>query len=359
MASTNFLVHDTSMTNMESDSAFQNDSQRLNGVTAGMASSAHFNKVLHQSSIMTTAMANAIVAAGYNANDTDLASLTQGLQNTFPTNEAVQNSGALGNIAYRGLTGQYDLGQINFLPQQTTPTAPTVTGSGTGILSGAYKYVVVFITGYQNADGAYNVSGFAPGAESTAVTLTGQSGYLSAIPTGAAGTIGRAIYRTVAGGTAGAEKFCGIIWDNSTSVYTDNLPDASLGTGIPSNTSGNTIPTNVPVNNTTGTTFVLPTIYYPTLLNGWQNFGNGWQPICYSKDCFNRMWLRGVINGGSVGTSTPVLVIPQGFRIPYEMAFYSDSIGAYIDTVINPNGNVTCYASNERVSINIMYQLLQ
>lgn len=156
-----------------------------------------------------------------------------------------------------------DAGTLQLAAAQTTPAAPTAAASGsTGNLNGAYRWVTVLITGWKQGDGSYYVNGFVPSTDSTQVTVTNNSASLTSIATGGVVVIGRAIYRTAAGGAAGTEKFCGVIWDNGTTTFTDNVSDASLGSGMPStNTTpaayGTAIPANVPISNTTGTILLL------------------------------------------------------------------------------------------------------
>jgi len=60
---------------------------------------------------------------------------------------------------------------------------------------------------------------------------------LTGIPIGGALVTGRKLYRTTAGGTV--YMLLATIADNTTTVYTDNIADASLGAGAPSsNTAG-------------------------------------------------------------------------------------------------------------------------
>jgi hypothetical protein len=144
------------------------------------------------------------------------------------------------------MTGQADVGQVTFAKAQTTPAAPTVAINTTsGNLNGSYHYKIVLITGFQESDGTYWVNGFAPSADSASVSPANKQVNLSSIAVGTAVTIGRLIYRTDSGGATGTEKFCGVIWDNVTTIYTDNLPDSSLGTNMP------TAATSVTVTNMT------------------------------------------------------------------------------------------------------------
>lgn len=154
--------------------------------------------------------------------------------------------------AFQGIN---DIGMLKLASYQTSPNAPTVAqGTTSGNLNGTYDWVVVLITGWQQSDGTYYVSGFAPSAASASVSITNNVGSLTEIATGGNPVIGRAIYRTAAGGAAGTEKFVDVIWDNATTSWTDNVADANLGTGMPS-VNGTPIPANVPTANTTGTYF--------------------------------------------------------------------------------------------------------
>jgi hypothetical protein len=115
--------------------------------------------------------------------------------------------------------------------QLTVPTAATATASlAAGNLgSGLYRYVVTFV----NANGETSA-----GAEATTTTDgTHQQVALTAIPTGAAGTTSRKVYRTSVAGAAGTNKLLTTIADNSTTTYTDNTADGSLGAQVPPNNS--------------------------------------------------------------------------------------------------------------------------
>lgn len=106
----------------------------------------------------------------------------------------------------------------------TAPAALTSAdgGSGGNLSAGAYLYKVTFVTSNGETQG---------GTESSGTTLLASHKMsLTAIPTGPAGTLYRNIYRTVAGGAAGTEHFLVQISDNTTTTYTDNIADASLGT---------------------------------------------------------------------------------------------------------------------------------
>ena len=115
-----------------------------------------------------------------------------------------------------------------FVIDATIPAAPTATDSGVAgnVNVGAHSWKVTFISVGGNETIA--------GTKSNVVTIvtTAKQVNLTAIPTGSAGTINRKIYRTVAGDT-GDYKLVGTITDNTTTIYTDNIADASLGAVAP------------------------------------------------------------------------------------------------------------------------------
>lgn len=174
------------------------------------------------------------------------------------------------NQLVNAFSGTADVGALVFCASQSTPTAPSVSPTGVGLLNGQYYYKTVLITGWKQSDGSYFVSGFAPSASSTQVTIANGQGNVIGIALGATGTIGRAIYRTLASGAAGTEKFALVIWDNATNSYIDNVADGNLGSGVPSSLTnpaayGVAIPSTVPTLNTTGTTLSVPSLDASTL----------------------------------------------------------------------------------------------
>jgi len=94
-----------------------------------------------------------------------------------------------------------------------------------GVLTGAYYYTQTFVT-------ALGETAPWPGT-ATVVNPSSQQVNLSAIPTGPAGTIARRIYRTPATPTDPKDyRFVAEIADNTTTTYTDNLADGSLGAPV-------------------------------------------------------------------------------------------------------------------------------
>jgi len=76
------------------------------------------------------------------------------------------------------------------------------------------------------------------GAKASAVDAAGAAAWdLTSIPTGGTGTIARGVYRTKSGGST--FFLVGVVPDNTTTTFTDAVPDASLGPQAPgTNTAG-------------------------------------------------------------------------------------------------------------------------
>ena len=143
--------------------------------------------------------------------------------------------GTDGSITMEKLAVGY--GTLNFT-QEPNASAPTVAVNvSAGNLNGAYRYLVTFVT----AEGETS-----QGTVSSSVSPVNQQVDLSSIPTGTSRVTARKIYRTVAGDAW--PYFCQLVTtinDNTTTTYTDNLVDASLGVYTPgNNTTGGGITLN-------------------------------------------------------------------------------------------------------------------
>lgn len=118
-------------------------------------------------------------------------------------------------------------GWIDSTNQEPAPGAITValvTAIG-NVNNGAHRYLATFVT----ADGETQA-----GIISAAVTTDGSHGQVSllAIPIGGALVTSRKLYRTAANGTA--YLLLATIANNTATIYTDNIADASLGVAAPS-----------------------------------------------------------------------------------------------------------------------------
>lgn len=107
--------------------------------------------------------------------------------------------------------------------------SPAIAGN---VTAGAHRYLATFVT----ADGETQA-----GTVSAAVTVADASVNgkvaLTAIPLGGASVTSRKLYRTAAGGST--YLLLATLSDNTTTTYTDNIADGSLGAGAPaSNTTG-------------------------------------------------------------------------------------------------------------------------
>lgn len=103
---------------------------------------------------------------------------------------------------------------------ESAPTAALVATASGNLTNGTYKYKATWvINGYENA----------PSGASNTVTVDGTHKQidLTAIAVGPTGTGSRKLYRTIAGGAT--FLLLTTIADNSTTTYTDNVADGSLG----------------------------------------------------------------------------------------------------------------------------------
>jgi len=64
---------------------------------------------------------------------------------------------------------------------------------------------------------------------------------------------------------------------------------------------------------------------FPTLLNGWVNYGSGYAAASYWKDAFGVVHLEGLLAGGATGVGTGLFQLPVGYRPPARMLFSAGS----------------------------------
>jgi hypothetical protein len=98
------------------------------------------------------------------------------------------------------------------------------------------------------------------------------------------------------------------------------------------------------------TRFDVPAFTAPALLNGWTNFGEGHETVASYRDR-NRVFLRGLIANGAVGSTA--VILPVGRRPAVTQVFVVISGDAVGRVDITPNGAVTPLApsSNAWVSL--------
>jgi hypothetical protein len=84
----------------------------------------------------------------------------------------------------------------------------------------------------------------------------------------------------------------------------------------------------------------------PTLLNSWANYSSSFNPAGYWLDALSIVHFRGVIAGGSQGTT--IFTLPAGYRPQNEEAFYTANYSTATGSIafgrfdVLPNGNVVC-----------------
>lgn len=117
------------------------------------------------------------------------------------------------------------LGLLTAITLVQAPTAPTVAVGAAGVLTGDYTYRVTFVTTTGETQGGITTATVSPAAQRVELTNipVSASSYVTA----------RKIYRTTAGGSDGTQQLVATLADNTTTTYSDNTADASLGAAVP------------------------------------------------------------------------------------------------------------------------------
>lgn len=129
MAAHNFQIFDESMTDTMSDIDYQSDSQRTNGVIPGVADPLLHNKLYRQCSVMAYAIAQTIVARGYNADDSDPVALVNAIQRTFAFSVNGNVPNASGAVTAVRPIDAWPIGSVFITASNTDPA--TLLGGGT------------------------------------------------------------------------------------------------------------------------------------------------------------------------------------------------------------------------------------
>ena len=129
MATHNFQIFDESMTDTMTDVDYQSDSQRTNGVIPGVADPLLHNKLYRQCSVMAYAIAQTIVARGYNADDSDPVALVNAIQRTFAFSVNGNVPNASGAVTAVRPIDAWPIGSIFITASATNPA--TLLGGGT------------------------------------------------------------------------------------------------------------------------------------------------------------------------------------------------------------------------------------
>lgn len=172
--------------------------------------------------------------AGYTAAQIDALAAAGALRKyaTYIANDTGARLFACSNSAYVTDSIVGANGTANFQSTQLErANAPTCTAGSAGVLTGTYYYRVTFVTALGETEA---------GLPNGGVVLSAQQCNLTNIPTSTApGVIARRIYRSKNGGTNTILYFLAELSDNTTTTYTDNVADGSLGASAPHvNTTG-------------------------------------------------------------------------------------------------------------------------
>ena len=171
MASTNFKVFNEAndQATTYTDAEYLNATQRLNGVTPGIAISRMHNKMYFQWSVMATAIAQYLVSRGYDAMDYDLDSIKEALENACGLNVR-QNSAQyqVGDIKYSAALASYLFLECTVAGTSASsiPAAFATAVEGDTIVDGTVTWIVrrtisladvKNLMGYRLPSTAYNV----------------------------------------------------------------------------------------------------------------------------------------------------------------------------------------------------------
>ena len=229
MAEHNFQIFDESMADTMSDIDYQTESQRTNGVIPGVANPLLHNKLYRQCSVMAFAIAQVLVARGYNANDSDPAALTNAIQRAFAfsVNGNVPNaSGAI--TAFRPLDA-WPIGSIFITMSNTSPA--TLFGGGTWTkIQG--KYLLA-------SSSSYTV-GNSYGSMTKTLSVANIPSHTHSFTTGSAGAHSHTASTGSAGNhshTRGNMNITGTFGtgDNTPSLYRDDTSGAFYNSGTDGN----------------------------------------------------------------------------------------------------------------------------
>ena len=137
MATNNFLIFDESLTAIDTDQEYLAESQRLNGVTPGLASPKMHNKLYRQCSVMAYAIANVLAARGFNADDSDPAGLVNAIQRAFAFSVNGNVPNASGAVTAVRPIDAWPVGSLFMTFDSTNPA--TLLGGGTWVqIKGRY-----------------------------------------------------------------------------------------------------------------------------------------------------------------------------------------------------------------------------
>lgn len=188
MATNNFLIFDESLTAIDTDQEYLAESQRLNGVTPGLASPKMHNKLYRQCSVMAYAIANVLAARGFNADDSDPAGLVNAIQRAFAFSVNGNVPNASGAVTAVRPIDAWPVGSLFMTFDNTNPAS--LLGGGTWVqIKG--RYLLAADTG-DTVDGTTTVGAMTKNVPLVSHTHGFTTGSAGAHTHGVSGTTGGA-----------------------------------------------------------------------------------------------------------------------------------------------------------------------
>lgn len=221
----NFLIFNEAMdpTKVDTDAEYLAEGQRLSGVTPGLATPKMHNKLYRQCSVMAYAIASVLTARGFNADDSNPASLIDAIQRAFAYTVNGNSPDASGAVTAVRPIDAWPVGSLFMTFQNVNPA--TLLGGGTWVqIKG--KYLLAADTG-NTVDGSTTV-----GAMTKNVPLVSHTHNFSISSSGAHTHSVSNITTTAAGGhshTRGTMNITGSITNSSSD--NDLLFEAETATG--------------------------------------------------------------------------------------------------------------------------------
>ncbi len=78
----------------------------------------------------------------------------------------------------------------------------------------------------------------------------------------------------------------------------------------------------------------------PTFQNSWVNYDTTYNQVGYFKDKYGIVHLRGLVKSGTVGGSTPIFTLPEGYRPIKRCIFVTISNGSIGRCDVKDTGEV-------------------
>lgn len=89
----------------------------------------------------------------------------------------------------------------------------------------------------------------------------------------------------------------------------------------------------------------------PTLLNGWQNLGSGYEPAGYKKDTTGTVWIKGQVKSGS----GVIFTLPSGYRPANSQLFVTSGDALFAEIIVASSGNVSIHAGAATVYLTLNF----